>query len=366
MNQWADGHLDLAYLAVAGRDRRTACDDPAQGCISLPDLRAGNVSLIYATIFTEPGKPDEPFGYRDSDDVDGAERAGLRQIEVYEALERAGEIQIVRMRDDLGEMTPSPARRGRAGVGVRYGEDHSPIKVVILMEGADSIRSPNHARMWFERGVRIVGLTWATGTRYAGGNAKPGPLTRGGREMIAALDELGIIHDLSHLSDPAVEELFALSRGKVIASHSNARALLAHEPKDAVPGVSAGLKRHLPDDFIREIAAREGVIGLNLYSKFLIGGEAVSAGKRATIDDCIAHIEHIANVMGHRRGIALGSDADGGFPPTMLPENLDHPRKWSALADALRGRGWKDQEISNFEHDNWQRFLSDTLPRWPP
>jgi membrane dipeptidase len=387
---WIDGHLDLAYLAIAGgagappagRDLRAPCANPAIGCVSLPDLRAGGVSLCFGTIFIEPGKPDEPGGYGGSDDFDGAERAGLRQIEVYEELERAGEIAIVRTSAELDDMTPPPSLREGAGGWVEYSahsEDSThpltpslkgrgnkdaiaqPIKVIILMEGADPIRSPEHARLWFERGVRIVGLTWAMGTRYAGGNAQPGPLTSAGREMVAALDELGMIHDVSHLSDPAVEELFSISGGPIIASHSNARALLADEPAEAVPGISGGIQRHLPDEFIREIAKRGGVIGLNLYSKFLIGSVRVLAGQRATVSDCIAHIEHIASVMGHRRGIALGSDADGGFPPTMLPEGLDHPSKWEELLDGLSGRGWPKEDIEDFTHKNWLRLLRETL-----
>lgn len=366
MTEWVDGHLDLAYLALAGgtgtppasRNLLAACRDAHRECISIPDLRAGGVSLCFGTIFIEPGKPGEAAGYGGRDDLDGAERAGLRQIEVYEELEQRGAISIVRSRSDLDRKTDA-------------------IKVVILMEGADPIRSPEHVKTWFERGVRIVGLTWAMGSRYAGGNAKPGPLTGMGRDLVAALDAHGIIHDISHLSDPAVEELFSISKHRVIASHSNARALLTDESAQAVPGVSAGVERHLPDSFIREIARRDGVIGLNLFSKFLItqpvgqapvgqaSGLPSSSFRRATIADCIAHIEHIAKVMGHwgRRGIALGSDADGGFPPTMLPEGLDHPRKWAALADGLRARDWSNQDIDNFTHDNWLRFLREALPR---
>jgi membrane dipeptidase len=66
--------------------------------------------------------------------------------------------------------------------------------------------------------------------------------------------------------------------------------------------------------------------------------------------------------MGHRRGVALGSDMDGGFGPDDLPVDLDHPRKLDALAGALAEAGWSDDEIDGFRHANWRRFLKRTLP----
>lgn len=322
---WIDGHLDLAYLAVAGRDLTRPVVSPAEGCLSLPALREAGVRVVLGTLYTQKGSPGQPYGYADSDDLDGAERAGERELEVYEALEASGDVLIVRSRADLDLETDR-------------------LKVVVLMEGADPIRSPAHARVWFERGVRAVGLAWSAGTRYAGGNARPGPLTAAGRELVAALDELGVIHDISHLADAAAEELFATSRGPIVATHSNSRSLLGDN------------QRHLPDAFLRELGRRGAVVGLNLYSDFL------AVGRRATIADAVAHVEHAAAVMGHRRGIALGSDTDGGFAPTLLPEGLDHPVRFGALADALAGAGWSDDDVAGFTHGNWRRFLRDALP----
>jgi membrane dipeptidase len=324
--QWIDGHLDLAYLALKGRDLTRPVEDPDEGCVSLPALREANVRLALGTLYTEKGAASVPYGYADSDDRDGAERAGWRELEVYESLEAAGEILIVRTRADLERETDA-------------------LKVVVLMEGADPIRSPEAARAWFDRGVRVVGLTWGAGTRYAGGNAWPGPLTPEGRELVAALDELGIVHDVSHLADAAVEGLFGMSRGPIVASHSNCRTLL--EPN----------QRHLPDEFIREIHRRGGIVGVNLYIGFLTTDD-----RRATISDVVRHVTYAAHVTGSKRAVALGSDADGGFTPARLPENLDHPTRFSAIPDALRRAGWTEDEVSGFTHRNWHRFLREALP----
>lgn len=320
---WTDGHLDLAYLAVNGRDLLSRCDS-AVGCVDLPALKAARVDLVFATIFTEPGLTGgEPHGYA-RDDAADAEAAGMRQLQVYEQLHARRELFIVRDATDLSRQTALP-------------------KAVLLMEGADPIRSPHNVREWFDRGLRIVGLTWATGTRYAGGNSDHGPLTSAGRELIAALDDCGIIHDASHLSDAAFNALMSCAKGPVIASHSNCRALLNDS------------QRHLCDDQIKAIGERGGVIGLNLYSKFL------APGRRATIDDCLRHIERVCEIMGHRRGVGLGSDMDGGFGPGDLPEGLDHPSKLDVLAAALRERGWANDEIAGFQDANWRNFLTS---RW--
>lgn len=323
---WIDGHLDLAYLAVTGRDLTMPMSGEG-GCVTLPALRDGGFNLVLATIFTEPNEADadKPWAYAGSDDVDGAERAGLKQLELYEQLESHGEVSIVRTRRDLQAQTPLP-------------------KIVILMEGADPIRSPAHLTEWVRRGVRAVGLAWAEGTRYAGGNGKPGPLTNEGRELVAALDEHGVIHDTSHLPDESFDDLFECAGGPIVASHSNCRALVA--PK----------QRHLTDAQITRIAERGGMIGINLFSRFLV------PQGRATIDDVTRHIQHIEGLTGQRDCLGLGSDMDGGFMPDELPQGLDLPARFDALADALRTRGWSEDEVNGFTHQNWLARLEQWLP----
>ncbi|MFO0874857.1 MAG: membrane dipeptidase [Phycisphaerales bacterium] len=335
----ADGHLDLAYLALSGRDLTAPRADDDRGCVTLPALARGGVRLAFATIFTELGgdPATNPVAYRESADAAAAEAAGLRQLECYEALERAGHLRIVRSDEDLPASMATTI--GASPVPGEAAREADALRIVILMEGADPIRDAGCAARWVARGVRAVGLSWALGSRFAGGNGAPGPLTGAGRELVAALDELGVVHDASHLSDEGFDELLALARGRIMASHSNCRALAGES------------QRHLADDQIRAIGARGGVVGLNLFGKFLV------TGRRATIDDCVAHVERAASIMGHRRGVALGSDMDGGFGPSDLPAGLDAPERLPALVDALQARGWSDAECAGFAHGNWLRFM---------
>ena len=70
----------------------------------------------------------------------------------------------------------------------------------------------------------------------------------------------------------------------------------------------------------------------------------------------------MADLMGHRRGVALGTDMDGGFGPGDLPVGLDHPRKLDALAAALRSAGGADSAVEGFAYGNWLRVLERALP----
>ena len=319
---WIDGHLDIAYVALNGRDLTRPCPDPAAGCISLPDLQAGRVAIAFATLYTQPvERADEcPCNYPAAD-AQAAHAAAGRQLELYRALERDGQLSI--LHEPPAQLSPA-----------------DPPRIVLLMEGADPIRSPEDVAAWAEAGLRLVGLTWALGTRYAGGNARPGPLTGAGRELVAALDERGLIHDVSHLCDESFDGLLACARGPIVATHSNARAVIGGDNQ-----------RHLHDDQIRAIAARDGVIGLNLFSKFLV------TGRRATIRDCVEHVLHICQIMGHTRGVALGSDADGGFAPPQMPDGLEHPRHYPRLLEALAAAGFDAEALRGFAYENWLRLL---------
>lgn len=330
MTTWIDGHLDLAYCAVTGRDLTGPYPPPDGGCVTLPELRRARVDICFATIFTEPVDPsDAPHADAAAyhiGDVLTAEARARQQLHTYEDLERRGELRIIRTRDDLDTATIHPA-------------------VVLLMEGADPIRDPARLNTWFERGLRIVGLAWARGTVFAGGNGRPAGLSDPGRAMIGAIDRLNMIHDASHLADDALDELLDLARGPVIASHSNCRALL--DPDN---------QRHLTDRHITAIAERGGVIGLNLYAPF------VGRDGRPDIDRAIDHLEHIVQLTRRHDCVGLGSDMDGGFPADRLLADLTRPSELPRLADRLSDRGWSDDQIARFRHDNWHVFLRHHLP----
>ncbi|MBL8747150.1 MAG: membrane dipeptidase [Phycisphaerae bacterium] len=363
-----DGHLDLAMLAVHGRNMHappavtTAGTDPVPAAVTLPSLREGNVRFALATIFTE-ADGDGPEGYP-AGDAERAHRRGRAQLEVYETWRDEGRIAIslpkfLRHDPHVGHI--------RAGMGVAQLQPLSleerlsrakpgvALHVGILMENADPIRSPDELAWWKERGVMAVGLAWARPSRYAMGNMTPHDepvgLTDLGREMVRTMDALGIVHDVSHLSDRAMDELLALTDRPVIASHSNCRALL-NDPTN---------QRHLRDESIREIARRGGVIGLNLCRNFIAPQPYSKDDPRPTIEQTIAHVEHICGLVGHRNAVGLGSDLDGGFSADDLPEGINRPSDLARLTDALKDRAWSDDDRSRFAHENWAHFFGHAV-----
>jgi membrane dipeptidase len=336
IDRWFDAHLDLAYLAVLGRDMlaepANAGGPDLPASVTLPSLREGRVTACLGTVFTELGAT-HAAGYREGD-AEGAHRAGLRQIEVYQQWEQGGEVELMLS----GGSQASPARRG--------GPPKTP-DIGILVEGADPISGPEELAWWVEQGVVAVGLAWAKGSRYSGGNTQQEGLTDLGRAMIAELDRLDVVHDVSHLSDRAFAELMERATGAVMASHSNCRALIDE------PGQTPN-QRHLTDEQIRAVVGRGGIVGLNLYSPFLIRGG--DRDRRATIAEAADHVEHVCMLAGHRRAVGLGSDMDGGYSAAKLPEGLDLPRDLRRLAEELNRRGWPDSDIQAFAWGNWARF----------
>ncbi|MBN4060249.1 membrane dipeptidase [Planctomycetaceae bacterium AH-315-I19] len=355
-----DAHLDLAAIAVNKRDMHerdlSKVDRPwPPAAVTLPSLEQGNVRFALATIFTERDG-DGPEGYPEGD----ADRAAIRaraQLEAYLTWRDEGHLSLG-LRPFL--MNDPGVGEIKGGMGVAEPEPYSiaqrlrrlknkpPLIVGLLMENADPIRTPEDVPFWKSKGLLAVGLTWARASRYASGNATPADedtgITELGRELIAALDEHAIVHDLSHLSQKSTEQLLSITNRPVIASHSNCRALL-HESD----------QRHLADETIHEIARRGGVIGLVLARNF------VEPEGNATIDLAIDHVERICDLVGSRTCVGIGSDMDGGFGADDLVQGIRAPKDLAKLAIRLGERGWSDTEVRGFTHLNWLRFFEASI-----
>ena len=355
-----DAHLDIAYNAARGRDpRRPAREQPVVdneiATVGLPDLRAGNVGLICATIFAEPASEHRPRGYRNSEE---AHAQALSQLAWYQQAEGDGLMRFVRSAAGLPsergmavpavrhrEATPDVDAEDVAGRSSALGRDAQatpePQPFILLLEGADPIRTPDDVKRFHDAGVRIVGLAWKR-TRYAGGTGAPGPLTSEGRQLVRVLDQFKMIHDASHLAEESFWNLMDLTSGPVIASHSNCRAI--------VPG-----DRHLTDDMIREIAARGGVIGINFYQKFLVPPEEL-AKRRATLSDVVRHVKHICDLTGSAQHVGIGTDMDGGLGREQIPVEIESSADLERLEVALSSTMPTDQ-VRRVLAENWRSFF---------
>ena len=316
-----DAHLDIAWNAVsAGRGFLTP---PAAGyLVSRSSLITSGVGLIFATLYTAPAPAGRAmrtrFVYENAHE---AHMMAMAEANYY----RSCGIQLIGDKAEL-ETYVGGWRRGK-------------LAAVLLMEGADPVEDPSQLGAWTGIGVRIIGPAWG-GTRYSGGTGAPGGLTALGVQLLKAMARKRVILDLSHMADQAVADAFATWRGPIMASHSNSRAI--------VPG-----DRQVTDETVKEIARRDGVIGVSFYQKHL------RSSGRATIDDVVKHVLHHARAAGGPERVGLGTDLDGGFDSKQAP--MSDLGELKVLAARLR-RHFTKTQVEGVMGGNWLDFLSRALP----
>jgi membrane dipeptidase len=344
-----DAHQDLAYTAIKfNRDlqrplaeiraaERSQPSPNGRATVTFPTLRKGGIGLVFGTIFVAPTSvkwviPDPRTSYSTAEE---AHQLGMNQLDYYHRLADADVgIRLVGDNAALEEVVASH-QSGRQPL----------LGIVPLMEGADPIRTPEEAELWYARGLRLVGLAWDD-TRYAAGAWQGGGgLTRDGRALLEVMAEFGFILDLTHMSEKATLEALDSYAGPIVATHSNARAL--------VPG-----ERHFSDLQIRRVAEHEGLIGVVLYNVFLKEGYQRGGPKESvTLTHVVAHIDHICQTVGDAQHVGIGSDLDGGFGADDIPAEMDSAADMPLVAAALRERGYTEPDIANIMGGNWLNFL---------
>ena len=191
----------------------------------------------------------------------------------------------------------------------------------------------------YQDGVRLITLTWnypnGLGEPHCGEQHKK--LTPKGIEFVEAMQDLGIIVDCSHLNDAGTEQLGDILDVPFVASHSNAREVTAHT-------------RNLPDNLIKLIANKGGVIGLNFARSFL-GTSPVSR-----IDDIVKHGLYLIN-KGGEDVVALGTDFDGIKPNTEIKDASEMYR----LYDAFKEAGLSVEQCEKLFWKNADRLLKEIL-----
>jgi len=220
------------------------------------------------------------------------------------------------------------------------------------MEGAEGVRSIGELEMWWERGVRIIGLAWA-GTRFCGGTGEPGPLTQEGHHLLEGMAEYGFVLDISHMDEEAVLQSLDAYPGTIIASHSNASALLK--------GLESN--RFLSDRMIQGLLERNGVIGVVPYNRFLVPGWMKKDRREAvTLEHVVAQIDYICQMAGDARHVGIGSDFDGGFGVQSVPVEIDTIADLQKLTPLLAQKGYTEEDIAIIMGRNWLNILKENLP----
>ena len=354
-----DAHLDLSMNAlqwnrdllrsvytIRTQEQFVQGKGRALGTVAYPDMRRGRIFLSVATLIARSTGRTVPY----FDFATAAQAYGMAhgQLAYYRALEQQGHIRII---SDLAALDAHTAEwQAWDAAHAEATEDTPPLGFVLSMEGADPILEPEQLEAWYKAGLRLLGPTHYGPGRYAGGTATELGLTKLGPPLLREMERLGVVLDLTHLSDQAFWEALDHYNGIVLASHNNCRALVPHQ-------------RQFSDEQLKAIFARDGVIGAAFDTWMLQPGWVVgqSTNANVTIANVVDHIDHICQLAGNTRHAAIGTDLDGGYGREQSPCDLDTIADLQKLNDLLAGRGYTKDDIAAILHGNWLRFFHQTL-----
>lgn len=347
-----DAHLDLAWNALQWNRNiqhsvytlRTAESNLSgagrgQGTVAFPEMRKGRVALAFATLLARStGRAIQNLDYSSPYQAYGAAQG---QLAYYRALSEAGEIRLITNRKELEEHIDLWQRWE-----VNASLSQPKVGLVISMESADPILMPEQLTAWHEEGVRLIGPAHYGPGRYAGGTSTELGLGFEGKQLLREMEKLGILLDLTHLSDEAFWEAMDSFDGFVLASHNNCRALVPHQ-------------RQFDNRQIHAIISRQGVIGVALDNWMLRAGwtRGAKENDRVTLAHVADHIDHICQLAGNSKHASIGSDLDGGFGREQSPSDLDTIADLQRIPEILSKRGYSDADIASIMHGNWLRLL---------
>ncbi|MCC2256371.1 dipeptidase [Intestinimonas aquisgranensis] len=191
-------------------------------------------------------------------------------------------------------------------------------------------------RMAHRMGVRIVNITWNHPNALSGANAEEPDrgLSEQGRAFVKTMGELGMLVDVSHLSDPGFWDVMEITHRPVVATHSNSRAVFPHP-------------RNLTDEQFTAIINTNGVAGLNMYAGFL--------GDDPDFDTVVSHLEHFL-ALGGENNVSMGGDWDG---ITSMPRGMNGIQDMEKLYEHLLRRNYSETLLKKVFYSNLMRVVNE-------
>lgn len=254
-------------------------------------------------------------------------------------------VSIVRTKGDL----PTAAEPGR-------------LRFVLGLEGGRPFeQNLAHLRNFYRLGMRVLGMSHDLRNELVDGRKEGrtgGGLSRFGRAVVKEANRLGILLDISHISDPGFVNVVEASEQPVVATHSNSRAVFEHP-------------RNFTDEQLKLLAEKGGVLGLIYIPRFI-------GPHKTPIDGLFSHLEHVVDVVGieHVALTELGTDADeirmfegAGWPyervtgvQSAFPTDVDDREQLGRMIEALLARGYSEADIGLVLGGNMRRVLAQVLP----
>lgn len=355
-----DGHLDLAMNAIEwNRDLRQSIQeireremhmpdkpDRGNGTVCLPELRKGCIGIVVATQlarYTPPGSklkgwnsPQQAWA------MTQAQLAWYREMEALGEMTQITNIQQLNDHLELWENTDIPDREKSIGY-------------ILSLEGADSLVDVSYLERACEYGLKAINLSHFGPGRYAPGTRMEGGLTSMGLDLIREMNSYvgtskELILDVTHLTDKGFDQAMETYHGPVWASHHNVRKIVPNQ-------------RQLNDEQIQRLIQRGAIIGgmLDCWAMDVRFIDTISDPWQLDIrlENLIDHWDHICQMAGNSKHIAIGSDLDGIFGTEQSPWNLDTIADLQKYDGLLSDRGYSDTDIENIFHNNWLQFLKN-------
>jgi membrane dipeptidase len=350
-----DAHLDLAWNAIdwnrdlrlpvaAIRQIETAAglQDKGRCCntVAFPDLRRGKVVIFIATLLARLLRIGAIPAIQRYASMTAAYGAAYGQLAYYRGLEQEGLLRIIKD-------WPALDSHIRAW---QQDEDSAtlPLGFILSMEGADPVLEPSQVEEWYDAGLRIIGPTHYGVSPYGHGTGTEGGLFPPGKPLLKEMERVGMILDVTHLSDQCFDEALDIYGGPVLASHHNNRTLVPNQRQQT-----------------RRLIGRGAVIGIALDSWMLHPGwvRGESRPELVKLERMLEHIDRVCELAGNARHVAIGTDLDGGFGREQSPCDLDTIADLQKVPDMLRGRGYAEADVAGIMHGNWLRFFQDAWTR---
>ncbi len=209
---------------------------------------------------------------------------------------------------------------------------------ILALEGADSIHNLTSIRMFYDLGVRLFTLTWNNNNAISSAvkSAVDNGLTDFGRMVVKESEKLGIMIDLSHISEKGFYDVAEIAGKPFICSHSNSKAVYEHN-------------RGLTDDQFRTLIEKGGVSGINFAPYFL--------GDDPSVKDILLHIEHFCS-LGGEKNIGIGSDFDG---IEYMPNGCSGAKFMNVIAEELLKNNYSEKTVRNIMYGNFFRVFKQVL-----
>ena len=321
-----DTHNDIPSFTVSGADIQNA----PKNHTDLPRLRQGGVGAVFFSVYVAATY------------VEG-NRSANRALQMIDTVQH-----------DIIDRYPNDFQQAFIAADIERAHRKGKIAALMGIEGGHAIEdSPRLLRDYYRLGVRYMTLThwntnsWADSSGDINNDKVQhhNGLTPLGKDIVREMNRLGMIVDISHVADKTFYDALETSEAPIMASHSSCRAV-------------TNAPRNMTDDMIRALAKKRGVMQINFNCSFLSQKSADApkdAPVRATLDDVVAHIDHVRQVAGVDT-IGIGTDFDG---ITCTPAGLDDVSKFPNLTRALLQKRYSTNDIKKIYGGNTLRVMRE-------